>query len=65
MLRTKYRLAFSGVKKVDASINYINSHHYRYGELRNIPLKQLSKDAFDYVVKALLCEATNDGDGYE
>jgi len=52
MLRTKYRLAFSRVKKVDATINYINPR-YRYRELRDVPLKQLSKDAFAYVVKAL------------
>jgi hypothetical protein len=54
-------LASGRVKKVDASINYINSHHYRYGELRNIPLKQLSRDTFDYVVSALLYEARVDG----
>jgi len=65
VLRTKTRLFTSKVKKVDASINYINSRCYQYQELRDIPLNQLSKDAFDYIVNTLLYKARIDGDANE
>jgi hypothetical protein len=59
MLRTKYRLVSGRVNKVDGGINYISSWKrcYQCESLRDASVKQLSDEAFDYVINSLLYEA--------